>query len=143
MTYRIRAVDPFEDDDAAEDIKLLHAQCMPEDPLPDLHDGFWWLASIGNAAVGYAGLHPSRRFMDVGYLCAAGVLPIARGHGLQRRLIRVRERKAKSLGWSWLVTDTIPANPASSNTLIRCGYRTYWPENPWRGSGAIFWRKRL
>lgn len=143
MTIRIRAVDPFEDDDAEEAIRSLHAECLPGVELPELGDGFWWLAFRGREPVGYAGLHPSRRFCNVGYLCAAGVAPTARGHGLQRRLIRVREAKAKSLGWSWLITDTVPSNPASSNNLIRCGYLTFAPERPWRVEGAIFWRKQL
>lgn len=144
MIVRIRAVDPFEDDDAADDIRHLHSQCMPDDELPDLTTGFWWIGrDTGGTPVAYAGLHPSRKFCDAGYLCAAGVAPKARGNGLQRRLIQARETKARQLGWRWLITDTIPNNPASSNTLISCGFRTYVPSDPWRLAGAIYWKKPL
>lgn len=142
--YRIKAVDPFDDDDAAEDILTIFGICMPNDEQPDIAVGHWWLAyDPAGLPVAYAGLYQSRRYSNVGYLCSAGVLPDARGHGLQRRLVAVRERKARANGWGWMVTDTVPSNPASSNTLIRCGYRTYVPERPWRVTGAIFWRKTL
>ena len=138
--FRIREVDgPY----AAEYIELMHAVCMPEVELPAIDDGCWWLAYAGKEPVAYASLHPSQRYRNVGYLSIVGVLPSARGNGLQRRLIKVRENKAKKLGWNILITDTIPENPASSNNLIKSGYVTYVPERPWKVEGALYWRKYL
>jgi GNAT superfamily N-acetyltransferase len=77
-----------------------------------------------------------------GYLCRAGVLESHRGRGLQKRLIRVRERKARKLGWTHVVTDTYE-NPASANSLIKCGFRSYLPRNPWGAKGVAYWIKRL
>ena len=137
--FRIREVDG---PNAAEAIEQMHNVCMPEVELPPM-DGYWWLAYRGREPVAYASLHPSLRYRNVGYLSIVGVLPSARGNALQRRLIKVREAKAKKLGWDILITDTIPENPASSNNLIKCGYVTYVPERPWKVDGALYWRKYL
>jgi GNAT superfamily N-acetyltransferase len=66
------------------------------------------------------------------YLHRAGVLPEARGHGLQRRLIRVREAWGRSQGAAIAYTYTSAGNIASSNNLIRCGY-TMWAPAYWGG----------
>lgn len=138
--FRIREVDGPKNADV---IEYLHNECMPDEELPSVEEGYWWLAYDGKEPVAYAGLHPSQRYRNVGYLCIVGVLPEARGSGLQRRLIKVRENKAKKLGWDIIITDTIPENPASSNNLIKCGYVTYVPERPWKIEGALYWRKYL
>lgn len=104
--------------------------------------GHWWIAYDGQLPIGFAGLLPSVKWSDAGYLCRAGVVRSHRGHGIQKRLIRVRERKARSLQWSWLVSDTLD-NPASANSLIHCGYRLFHPAKPWGLPGALYWRKRL
>lgn len=91
---------------------------------------------------GFAGLAPSSRWADTGYLCRAAVLPDYRGRGLQKRLIRVRIAKARRLGWRWLVTDT-RQNPASANSLIDCGFRMFEPSEPWSFSDACYWRLKL
>jgi hypothetical protein len=62
--------------------------------------------------------------------------------GLQKRLIRVRERMARELGWAWLITDTFQ-NPPSANSLISCGFKNFAPTKPWGFAGANYWRKKL
>lgn len=146
MDYCIREVDGS-DPDVAEAIERLHLAVFPGEIPVATDRGYWWLAWNGDPEgrpIAFAGLWSSVRFAQAGYLCRAGVLPTHRGHGLQRRLIRVRERKARSLGWRWLMTDTVPYNPASSNSLIHCGYRMYVPAKPWCiGDDAIYWRREL
>lgn len=96
----------------------------------------------GTDLVGYGGFVPSRQFADTAYFHTAGVRHSARGNGLQKRLIRARLRLAKRLGYTWAVTYTFPDNPASSASLIACGFRPYWPGRPWAGR-QCYWRRRI
>ncbi len=78
------------------------------------------------------------------YLARAGVVPEARGQGLQRRLIQVRLRWGRSIGATSAITYTLANNLASTNNLIRCGFVRYDPENPWvTTDGVEFWRREL
>ena len=88
----------------------------------------WWLAYGEEGPVGYAGL---LHYPDIGrpgsFLLRCGVLPEARGQGLQRRFIQVREAQAKRDGYDRCFTYTAPDNLHSANNLIACGYRLYTP----------------
>jgi GNAT superfamily N-acetyltransferase len=139
-TIRIASVDASQDATAAL-LNYLQLAILPSDTPHEL-EGYWWIAYDGELPIGFAGVTQSKRWGDTGYLCRAGVIRSHRGQGVQTRLIRVRERKARDIGWNWLITDTYK-NPASANSLIRCGYRTFLPANPWSFDGAIYWRKRL
>lgn len=123
-------------------LRLLHAATFPEDDEPDWETGTWWLVFDECHAVAFAGLTPSQQFSDCAYLVRAGVLAAWRGRGLQRRLLRVRERHARAAGYNWLVTATYNNLP-SSNSLIAAGYRLYEPSRPWLAKGALYWRKQL
>lgn len=121
----------------------LQKKCLPYDEPYDTDFGWWWIAyDEKNTPIGFAGLVPSASWNDAGYLCRAGVVPSARGLGIQNRLIAVRIRKAKAMGYNWLVSDTRD-NPASSNSLINQGFKLFDPTNPWGYSDALYWRKRL
>lgn len=123
-------------------LRRLQLEILPADTPADTKVGLWWIVLDGDKPVGFAGLHPSRRWSDVGYLCRAGVEPAYRGYGLQRRLIRVRECAARKCGYRYMVSDTYE-NPPSANNLIACGYKTYIPEDPWGAPGVTYWRKVL
>jgi GNAT superfamily N-acetyltransferase len=123
-------------------LRVLHTATFPRDEQPEWESGTWWLVFDGERAIAFAGLTPSVQFSDCGYLVRAGVLPAWRGRGLQKRLLRVRERFARSVGLNWLVTATYQ-NTASSNSLIAAGYRLYEPSRPWLDKGALYWRKQL
>lgn len=123
-------------------IPLMHKQVFKGNDVYPLGDAEWWIVWDGNLkSIGFAGLRLSP-LEGIGYLCRAGVLPCARGHGLQKRLIRVRERYAREHDLSALVTDTI-FNPVSSNHLIDCGYRLFSPACPWGNDGSLYFRKDL
>jgi GNAT superfamily N-acetyltransferase len=125
------------------DLSVLQKKCLPYDTPYDTHLGFWWITYDSlNHPCAFAGLVHSVRWVDCGYLCRAGVLPSYRGQGLQKKLIRVRVRQAKALGWNWLVTDTYN-NPASSNSLISCGFKLFEPSKPWGAKGTLYWRLNL
>ena len=145
MTYTVREVDAS-DDEVAEIIRALNAE---PGGFPDLTDeeldGFncyWWLAYCGKDPVGFAGMVPSRQWQNVGYLKRAGVLPAHRGRGLQLRFFKVRERKARGVGWTHLIsecTDTV----YSANNFIRAGYLLYEPKAPWAFKTSMYWKKAL
>ena len=142
MPYRIRRVDGS-DDEIAADLKRLHNACFNDKTaLPEFAEGYWWLCFYGKEPVGFAGMRASQRYKDVGYLSRSGVLPKHRGHGLQVRLLRAREKQAKRNGWSVIRTDTTQ-NPPSSNSLIKAGFRIFNPKYPWAFKDSIYWRKEL
>lgn len=144
MTYRITEVDPSHPI-AAEAIHSFNAM----DPaFPALHArhfsaGFWWLVYFEGAPVGFAGLTPMIPFASVGYLKRAYVLPAHRGRGLQRRLLLIREDKARQLGWNLLVSECAPDNIWSSRNFAKAGYEKFDPEQPWGAPDSIYWMKQL
>jgi hypothetical protein len=62
---------------------------------------------------------------------------------LQKRLLRVREVWARSVGYTVAITYTAHSNNASSNSLISAGYKLYTPERQWGLEHALYWRKNL
>jgi hypothetical protein len=62
------------------------------------------------------------------------------GKGLQLRLMRALELRARYNGWSSVVSDTTE-NIASANNFIRSGYFLYQPQIPWAWSNTLYWRK--
>ena len=123
-------------------LRALQKLCLPYDKPYDTRKGYWWIATDEGIDTAFAGLVPSSRWCDTGYLCRAGVAPSSRGKGLQKKLIRVRVAKAKALGWSWLITDTHD-NPASANSLIACGFKMFEPSIPWGIRGTLYWRRKI
>ena len=77
------------------------------------------------------------------FLSRAGLLQCARGQGLQRRMIRVRERWARAEDLEYILTYTRPDNYPSIMSLIRCGYRLYTPARYWGGSSSLYFVKAL
>jgi GNAT superfamily N-acetyltransferase len=124
-------------------LSALQQICLPYDKPHKTNSGYWWVASNdGGDPIGFAGLVPSVRWSDTGYLCRAGVVPNCRGKGTQKKLIQVRIRQAKANGWQWLITDTYE-NPASSNSLIGMGFKLFEPSSPWGAKGTLYWRLKL
>ena len=122
---------------------FLQKKILPADTPYQPDRGHWWVAYAEDGKpVAFAGLVRSTKWTDTGYLCRAGVLDGYTGHGMQKRLISVRIRKAKELGWNWLITDTTN-NPASSNSLISCGFKIYTPGHPWGFRNAIYWKYKV
>lgn len=145
MTYRVVKVDPVGNKSVARIIERMHRVCFPDmDQIVQTTHGDWWLARNDHGLpVAFAGLWPSARIDGAGYLCRAGVLPIARGQGLQRRLISAREREAKKKRWTVLFTDALVENAHSQNNIVAAGYRMFRPTTPWSGESHIYFRKFL
>lgn len=101
----------------------------------------WWVAADALGLAAFAGLKNVGH--DTGFLCRVAVQKAYRGTGLHRKLIQVRERKARSMGLKWAITYVAKYNLKSANNLIRCGYRLYQPQNPYGVPDALYFRKSL
>lgn len=126
----------------SELLLFLQQRIFPSDPVLDPAVGFWWTVRHGDEAVAFAALREVPSWPGSGYMARCGVLKDYRGHGLQRRLLTVRERMARRLGMERVISTTYN-NPASANNLIARGYRTYEPVTRWGAKETIYWLKNL
>jgi GNAT superfamily N-acetyltransferase len=125
-----------------QELLVLQKACLPHDEPVFPENGVWWIGKHNNQNTCFALIQPSSQWEDTAYLARAGVLEAWRGHGLQRRLIRVREAWAKKAGYRWMISDTTD-NVPSSNNLMRCGYKLIEPSAPWANDISLYWTKRL
>jgi GNAT superfamily N-acetyltransferase len=138
--YRIREVDGT-DDEVSDILTDLHRLTFFHGAsIPAFDCGHWWLAYSETTPVAFAGVVPSTRARNAGYFSRVGVLKKHCGRGLQLRLMRALELRARNNGWSSVVSDTTD-NIASANNFIRAGYRLYQPQIPWGLSNSLYWRK--
>jgi len=100
----------------------------------------WWLAYDGDKPIAFAGLKRLVENEGLAYMCRVGVLKEYRGQGLQQRLIHARVNWCRrQKGIYGVITYTIPSNVASSNNLIKCGFKLYRPDYKWEGDNALYW----
>ena len=138
--YRIRLIDAHEDE-VVDTLAELHRHTFFDSaPIPKFDRGDWWLALYGAVPIGFAGVVPSTYVQNTGYFSRVGVLKRHCGHGLQLRMMRAMEARARSHGWGHVVSDTTE-NFASANNFIRAGYHLYQPRYPWAWSNTLYWRK--
>jgi GNAT superfamily N-acetyltransferase len=140
--YRIREVD-CQDDEISDTLADLHRLTFFDGAsIPAFDWGHWWLAYYETMPVAFAGVIPSTRATSAGYLSRVGVLKQHRGHGLQLRLMRTLESRARLNGWRSIVSDTTE-NLVSANNFFRAGYRLYQPQTPWAWPNTLYWRKSI
>lgn len=121
------------------DLHNLDVAVMPADVPYPKQGSHWWIAKEDGKAVGFCGLKCWNS--STAFLCRAGVLRNHRGTGLHRKLVKVREKAARDMGISLLVTYVSPYNLKSANNLIKCGYKLYQPQTLWGCAGALYFRK--
>jgi GNAT superfamily N-acetyltransferase len=130
-----------QDDEIADTLADLHRLTFFDGAsIPAFDWGHWWLAYHGTTPVAFAGVIPSTRATNAGYFSRVGVLKKHRGAGLQLRMMRALESRARINGWRFVVSDTTE-NLASANNFIRSGYRLYQPQIPWAWPNTLYWRK--
>jgi GNAT superfamily N-acetyltransferase len=135
--YEIKAVEAV--GGYVDAIRWMDRVCFPQEHHVSFSGAHWWMVFDGDdVPVAYAGL--TYFATGVAFLSRVGVLPGSRGNGLQRRLIRCRERRANRDGYPRVVSYTTPSNTKSSNNLIHCGYRLYVPPILWAGD-VNYWEK--
>ena len=102
------------------------------------------VAFIDNEPVGW-GSYQENECDSAVFLNSCGVLPAARGRGIQRMLVRKRVNKARNMGFAWAYTYTHANNVHSSNNLIGCGFRMWRPPywggriHPEIGKPWLYW----
>lgn len=139
---RVHRVSKMTPEIAAE-LYDLDERCFPRDTREDTSAGAWWLALDGPRVVGYASAladgDPNKWSDGYLYITRMGVLPEARGQGIQRRLGRAQIAYAHRLGCKGVHTYTLWYNAVSANNLIAIGFRRWVPTDPWVGA-AEYWR---
>lgn len=101
----------------------------------------WLVYYLGSEPVGFAGLSYTTK--TIACLELVGVLKSAGGRGIQKKLIKARERYARTKGCVKMITYTAGWNMKSINSLISCGYKTYRPMYAWAGKEFIYWWRKL
>lgn len=139
----IRAVDGMAHCDLLHYMNGFEPERFPPLKSKHLAHGHWWLAIDDNVAVGFAGMVPFFEQSDgIGYLKRAYVLPQYRGRGLQRSFMRLRESKARELGYHLIVSECAN-NPPSERNFLAEGFEAFTPEQSWGEVGSVYFRKRL
>ena len=85
-----------------------------------IHHHWWWVAQEKGGLLGFAGAKPYDAHSL--WMGPSGVLPAARGQGIQLRLLEIREAWARDQGWQRCVSVVDADNWYSTNNFIRAGY---------------------
>lgn len=130
--------------DDIEAIEAADRVCFPLDKpyMFGWEKNLSWVATDNKGEiVGYLSAHPLKR--GVLFFSRVGVMPCARGYGLQRKLMGAMERHARADGWREIVTYTVGINGWSTRNILAAGYRTYEPRKSYVGFEVVHMRKRL
>lgn len=106
----------------------MDAQCFPDDTPAIVPGRAWWIGYRDAVPVCYCAVSTTYESRSpVAYLYRAGVMPVARGLGLQRKMIEIRCRYAKRQGRRKAVTVTAWNNAASMRSLMAAGFKPFRP----------------
>ena len=125
----------------ADEARDIHAMAFSDD-LWVGDDHTFWVAKHNGTVVGFcsAVYRPERGHV---FLSRAAVIKNARGHGIQKRMIATRIRWARKQGAKECVTYTSPKNYPSMCSLLACGFKFYFPHEPWAGKSMHYFRMDL
>lgn len=121
----------------AKDLNLFY---FPGCQLPAWENNYVWLAYVDDEVAGFATMKKISG-MSYGYLERVAVLKKYRGKGIQKKLIDVRVKYARSQGWKGVLTYTTPDNYPSVNSLMHRGFSMYWPEWCWAGKEMLYFKR--
>ncbi len=125
-------------------LKAMNTLTFPADSEPNWKgiNPLAWIVYDGEDPVAFLYAHAFANEPHVMYFSRVGVMPAARGKGLQRHLMKLLVTGAKRAGIKTLISTTY-VNPPSANNFVREQWMTYNPESPWGCSDTIYWRKEL
>lgn len=119
-------------------LTALHTLTFPGDEVPEWKpSGLAWITYDNGEPVAF--LYCEQMHDRSWYFSRVGVMPAARGLGLQRKLMKTMQR---ALPGAVLISTTY-RNPASANNFVREQWMTYLPAVPWGAPDTIYWRKDL
>jgi GNAT superfamily N-acetyltransferase len=139
----VRVATPEKLSDSVKDIlSKMEKATFPLDVPCEKEEIYWWFAYYKDEPIAFTGLmyYPYLK-EPAAFLYRTGVLKDYRGHGLQKRFIRVRETQAKKDGYKRIITYTSYDNYASANSLIACNYKLYRPPVDWGVKNAYYFQK--
>lgn len=142
MPYRIEEVDGEQYANQIHRLNSLEPKIFPSLATSHLTDGHWWFVYQDGGVVAFAGLVTFEPFPRVAYFKRCYVMPDHVGHGLQLRLMFVREVKARELGYHQIVSECSEDSHSNLN-FRRADFEQVYPEQPWGKPGSIYWRKYL
>lgn len=117
-------------------LTALHTLTFPSDEVPEWKDsGVAWIVYDNSDPVAFL---YAEELPDSWYFSRVGVMPAARGKGLQRKLMRLM---TKTLAGKLLISTTYN-NPASANNFVKEQWMTYLPAHPWGAPETIYWYKQ-
>lgn len=117
-------------------LSALHTLTFPGDEEPKWNlFGRAWIVRDGPDPVAF--LYADPQADESWYFSRVGVMPAARGKGLQRKLMRLMQRELADK----VLVSTTYRNPASANNFVREQWMTYLPAEPWGSPDTIYWRK--
>ena len=108
---------------------------------PESGNVIWLVTDATGEAVGFASIRPTQEHPEMAFLSRAGVLSGHRRNGLHKRLIRVRERFARSEGFRSIWTYTASWNIKSMRGIVRGGYLPWEPW--WAEADTLYFQKEL
>lgn len=132
-------------------LRYLDGECFPDDKPLNLNDaGEWNLVSLDVDPVAFCGWR--HLFNGIAFHTRAGVLPKARGQGLQVFMLELREDAMRRAAVKHAVTYTEAYGAASMRSLIKAGYSPFEPtaeivrdivvsRDRWRQ--MVYWTKEL
>lgn len=121
-------------------LTALHTLVFPADHCPRWRaDGVAWIVHDGEDPVAFLYAEPAS---ECWYFSRVGVMPAARGKGLQGELMARLEAWARREKVPSLISTTYQ-NPASANNFVRRQWMTYIPAFPWGSPDTIYWWKDL
>lgn len=112
---------------------------------PFAENEFWWLAFDDEGLAGFSCLtiYDHDDNTKSAFTSLSGVIHRARGQGIQKRMLKRREKFASQRGCYRLISYTSRCNIISANNLIKAGYLLYTPEYDWGIENAFYFQKML
>lgn len=112
-------------------IEKLNDRIFPGEPLRVQMGDATWVVYLGDMPVGFGSIRPLVNEPGCVFFNRAGLLPIAIGAGLHKRLIGVRLSWCKRNNVNHVITYTMNENLASANNLTAMGFKIYTPQYLW------------
>ena len=111
-------------------LRWLDAEIFPNDIPFLMKSAKWFIGWNIDVPVAYCGwkphmLGPKHDLISTGFLYRSGVMPVARGQGLQKKMIEIREQDMIKNNIFVACSYTEVYSAASMRSLINAGYRPY------------------
>jgi hypothetical protein len=122
-------------------VKTLHDKIFPLDDWYESNRSIMWILWHGKDPVGFCMMSETND--DYVFHSRAGITSGHRGNNLQVRMLRVRERYARSRGFKKAITYTKIDNIVSNHNLQKAGYWLYLPQYRYADKDCLYWIKNL